>query len=122
MNITTILLIILSGIGFTVWFDLLENAKKLMHREVPVRWWFTRLRLHSRLINTVKATITTQKPVLKFAVDIRLPMHSVSFPPRTTVIHARNSMAKVVVFTPPAVPPGEPPINMSMAQNNFDSF
>ncbi len=54
VNITTILLIILSGIGFTVWFDVIENGRKLVHREVPGRWWFTRLRLHSKL-----AVITT---------------------------------------------------------------
>ncbi len=49
VNLTTILLIILSGIGFTVWFDIIENTKELIHREVPVRWRFTRLRLHSKL-------------------------------------------------------------------------
>ena len=49
INITTILLIILSGIGFTVWFDVIENGKKLIHQEVPAKWWFTRLRLHSKL-------------------------------------------------------------------------
>lgn len=49
INITTILLIIVSGIGFSVWFDIMENIKRLIHREVPVRWWFTRLRLHSKL-------------------------------------------------------------------------
>ena len=30
-------------------------------------------------------------------------------------------MAKVVVFTPPAVPPGEPPINIKIAQNSLVS-
>ncbi len=49
INITTILLIILSGIGFTVWFDVMDNARRLIHREVPGRWWFTRLKLHSKL-------------------------------------------------------------------------
>lgn len=49
INITTILLIILSGIGFTVWFDVLGNCRKLIRREIPVRWWFIRLRLHSKL-------------------------------------------------------------------------
>lgn len=49
VNITTILLIILSGIGFTVWFDVMDNARRLIHREVPGRWWFTRLKLHSKL-------------------------------------------------------------------------
>ena len=49
VNITTILLVILSGIGFTVWFDVIGNARKLIHQEVPGKWWFTRLRLHSKL-------------------------------------------------------------------------
>ena len=30
-------------------------------------------------------------------------------------------MANVVVLTPPAVPPGEPPINIRIAQNSLDS-
>lgn len=49
VNITTILLIILSGIGFTVWFDILENTGKLFRREIPLRRCFVRLRLHSKL-------------------------------------------------------------------------
>ncbi len=49
INITTILLIILSGIGFTVWFDVLDNGRKWIRQEIPRRWWFTRLRLHSKL-------------------------------------------------------------------------
>ena len=49
VNITTILLIIVSGIGFPVWIDLIENGKRLYHNEVPKRWWFTRLKLHSKL-------------------------------------------------------------------------
>lgn len=49
VNITTMLLIVLSGIGFTVWFDVIETGKKMMRKELPGRWWFTRLRLHSKL-------------------------------------------------------------------------
>lgn len=49
INLTTILLIILSGIGFTVWFDVIENNRRLVRGEVPKRWWFTRLRLQSKL-------------------------------------------------------------------------
>lgn len=54
INITTMVLIIVSGIGFTVWFDIIENTKRLYRHEVPGHWWFTRLRLHSKL-----AIITT---------------------------------------------------------------
>lgn len=49
VNLTTILLIIVSGIGFPVWFDIIENGKRVYRKEVPKRWWFTRLRLHSKL-------------------------------------------------------------------------
>lgn len=49
INVTTILLIILSGIGFTVWFDIIGNGRRLVRGEVPGRWWFTRLRLQSKL-------------------------------------------------------------------------
>ncbi len=49
INVTTILLIILSVIGFTVWFDVIDNNRRLIRGEVPKRWWFTRLRLQSKL-------------------------------------------------------------------------
>lgn len=49
INITTMILIVLSGLGFTVWFDVIANGKKLIRQEMPRRWWFTRLKLHSKL-------------------------------------------------------------------------
>lgn len=49
INITTVLLIIVSGIGFPVWQDLISNGRRIRRREIPNKWWFTRLRLHSKL-------------------------------------------------------------------------
>lgn len=49
INITTVLLIIVSGIGFSVWQDLISNGRRIHRREIPNKWWFTRLRLHSKL-------------------------------------------------------------------------
>lgn len=49
INITTVLLIIVSGIGFSVWQDLIANGRRIRRREIPNKWWFTRLRLHSKL-------------------------------------------------------------------------
>ncbi len=49
VNFTTIVLIILSGIGFSVWFDVVANGRKLVRREIPGRWWFARLCLQSKL-------------------------------------------------------------------------
>lgn len=49
VNFTTIALIILSGIGFSVWFDVISSGRKLARGEIPGRWWFTRLGLQSKL-------------------------------------------------------------------------
>lgn len=73
VNITTILLIILSGIGFTVWFDVIENAKKLAHREVPRRWWFTRLKLHSKLAVIMTLILITAGTVFVFFAEFGNP-------------------------------------------------
>lgn len=73
VNITTILLIILSGIGFTVWFDVIENTKELIHREVPGRWWFTRLRLHSKLAVIMTVSLIIAGAVFVFAAEYHNP-------------------------------------------------
>lgn len=73
VNLTTILLIILSGIGFTVWFDVIENVKRLIHREVPGRWWFTRLRLHSKLAIIVTLILILSGTVFIFFFEFHNP-------------------------------------------------
>lgn len=49
INITTILLIILSGIGFSVWHDVVMNVKEVFENKRPGKWLYTRLSLHSKL-------------------------------------------------------------------------
>ena len=57
INVTTILLIILSGLGFTVWFDVIGTSRRVIRGEVPTRWWFTRLRLQSKLALLMTGTL-----------------------------------------------------------------
>ena len=71
------------------------------------------------VINTRNASMATANPVRKFSMVIFLPKHSVSLPPRTNVMQAITSMAIVVVLTPPAVPPGEPPMNIRMQSSSL---
>lgn len=71
INITTMLLIVLSGIGFIVWYDVIENGKRIYKKEVPKKWWFTRLRLHSQL-----AIVTTLILLAGGAVNFFLMEHS----------------------------------------------
>ncbi len=49
INLTTMLLIVAGGLGFTVWQDILANARRVHTLHQPKKWYFTRLSLHSRL-------------------------------------------------------------------------
>lgn len=73
INITTILLIILSGIGFTVWFDVAENVKKLFRREMPGRWWFRSLKLHSKLAIIMTAVLIMAGTIFLFFFEYGNP-------------------------------------------------
>ena len=68
------------------------------------------------IIKIVKDISITEIPVRIFSSGILLPKHSVSLFPFTTVTAVRNNIAIVVVFTPPAVPAGEPPIKTEVIE------
>jgi len=73
VNVTTILLIILSGIGFTVWFDVIDNNRRLVRGEVPKRWWFTRLRLQSKLAIIMTVILILAGTVFIFLAEYSNP-------------------------------------------------
>lgn len=73
INVTTILLIILSGIGFTVWFDVIDNNRRLIRGEVPKRWWFTRLRLQSKLAIMMTVLLILAGTVFVFLAEYGNP-------------------------------------------------
>ena len=50
VNFTTILLVVLSGLGFTVWQDLGQNLKKVWKKELELRRLFKKIRLHSKIV------------------------------------------------------------------------
>ena len=70
-------------------------------------------------IANVRNTIAIPERTLDSAS--RLPKHSVDFLPRITAAQVSSKMAIVVVLIPPAVPPGEPPINIRIHPNNLDA-
>ena len=73
VNVTTILLIILSGIGFTVWFDVIDNNRRLVRGEVPKRWWFTRLRLQSKLAIIMTVILILAGTIFVFLAEYSNP-------------------------------------------------
>lgn len=73
INITTMILIILSGLGFTVWFDVIANGKKLIRQEMPRRWWFTRLKLQSKLAIIMTLLLVVSGAVFIFFAEYDNP-------------------------------------------------
>ena len=73
INITTMLLIILSGIGFTVWTDVITNSKKIFKNEVPRKWWFTRLALHSKIAIVTTAVLLVSGTVAVLGMEYNNP-------------------------------------------------
>lgn len=50
LNITIMLLIILGGLGFTVWMDTLHVTKKQLNNGFKFKKWFWALTLHTKLV------------------------------------------------------------------------
>lgn len=73
INITTMILIILSGIGFNVWYDVIDNAKKIRKKEIPKKWWFTRLQLHSKLAIVTTMILLAAGTILTFVLEYHNP-------------------------------------------------
>ncbi len=73
INLTTMMLIILSGIGFMVWFDVIGNGRKILKKELPKRWWFTRLRLQSKLAIIMTLILLTAGTVFIFVIEYDNP-------------------------------------------------
>lgn len=57
VNITTMFLIILGGIGFIVWFDIIRVIKSIKHKETPKNAFFNRLSLHTKIVLTTTVAL-----------------------------------------------------------------
>ena len=61
------------AIGFTVWYDVIDNGKKIWHREIPGKCWFTRLKLHSKIAIITTGFLLIAGTVLNFALEYHNP-------------------------------------------------
>ena len=73
INITTMLLIILSGLGFFVWQDILVNVRKILRKEMPVKWWFKRLSLHTKIVLVTTVILLVFGTLNFFLVEFNNP-------------------------------------------------
>lgn len=73
INVTTMLLIIVSGIGFTVWHDLIENAKRVKRKEMTAERFWKRLTLHSKLAITMTGILIVTGTLFVFVLEYHNP-------------------------------------------------
>ncbi len=53
INFVTIMLIVLSGLGFVVWWDLIKVIKLVKEKEIPLKWAFRKCTLHTKIVLTM---------------------------------------------------------------------
>lgn len=53
VNFTTMFLIIISGLGFPVWWDIVRVMRKVKKGEVPKKHFFEKLELHSKFVLSI---------------------------------------------------------------------
>lgn len=73
VNYTTMGLIIIGGIGFPVWWDLLHVAKLAIRKEIKLKNTFRRLELHSKLVLSVTAILVFGGAVLILLLEFHNP-------------------------------------------------
>lgn len=73
VNITTVLLIIVSGLGFTVWRDLTQALKSIWKKELPVRRAGEKLKLQTKLAVTMTVVLVAGGTVGFFCMEYTNP-------------------------------------------------
>lgn len=72
-NLVTMLLIVFGGLGFIVWWDILENIRKALYREVSFRKVFGRLRVHSKITIVTTVSLILSGMVFFFCLEYSNP-------------------------------------------------
>lgn len=73
MNVTTILLIVLGGIGFPVWWDVLGTGKRVWNKEIKPHQFWQRLSLHTKLVIWMSSCLILVGTVVVFVFEYRNP-------------------------------------------------
>lgn len=73
INLTTMALIILGGLGFVVWFDVLDHFRKTWRRRPFAAGGFAELKLHTKLVLLMTAMLLVVGTVGIFLMEYRNP-------------------------------------------------
>lgn len=73
INLTTMGLIMMSGLGFGVWWDLGHTIKRICRRELPLRRFWKSLRLQSKMVVMMTGILVLGGAVLIFLFEYKNP-------------------------------------------------
>ena len=73
INVATMLLIILGGLGFPVWWDILDVIKRAKRKEILWQDFFVKLNVHSKLVLTMSAFLVFGGGLLIFLFEYQNP-------------------------------------------------
>lgn len=69
VNFTVMLLIILGGLGFTVWIDLITVTKSRIGHRFSIKKWFDKMSLHTKLVLVMTVSLIVGGFVFFFVVE-----------------------------------------------------
>lgn len=69
VNFTVMLLIVLGGLGFTVWIDTINTSKETIDKGWNLLTWFRHLTLHTKLVYVVTSVLIVSGFIFFFAVE-----------------------------------------------------
>lgn len=73
INFTTMFLIVMGGIGFTVWYDVAHNCKVVREKKQSKKRIFTKLTLHSKLALVMTGFLLVAGTLLVFVLEYHNP-------------------------------------------------
>ncbi len=73
MNLVTMVLTIIGGIGFIVWWDVLRVIKEIRNADVAPQFFFRRMKLHTKLVLCTTAVLIVGGAVLILAFEYSNP-------------------------------------------------
>ncbi len=79
VNLTISMLVIFGGLGFTVWYDLIDTTREAIRRKRYRGFWFRHLALHSKLVLVLTTTLLAAGFILFFLLEMSNPETMGSF-------------------------------------------
>ena len=79
VNITVMLLIVLGGLGFAVWFDISRNLKICAKMKYRISYFFKTLKPHTKIVLIMTTTLIISGAILTFGLEYNNALKDLNF-------------------------------------------